>query len=112
MSYDKKTVFVDAIDWAHEIGEIDATIWPSLSSILDGTPCAKTCGVLKCEMKILEWVHPQDLSKELEHMTNDDWLLLQEGHIARHQQRIDQIRKMVTRIRSEKVNGYSAQEEG
>lgn len=103
MSCDVKTVFVDGVDWQHEIGETDATVWPSLNSILNHTPCAKTCGVVKCEMKILEWVHPQDLHKEEDAMSKDDWLLLQEGHIARHQQRIDQIQKMVARIRSEKV---------
>jgi len=104
MIRDVKTVFVDGIDWQHEIGETDATVWPSLGSILNNTPCAKTCGVVKCEMKILEWVHPQDLHKEEEVMSKDAWLLLYEGHIARYQQRIDQIQKIVARIRSEKVD--------
>jgi hypothetical protein len=102
MSYEIKTVFVDAVDWAHEVGETDVTVWPSLNSILNHTPCAKKCGVYKCEIKILEWVYPQDLDKEVEAMSPDDWLLLQEGHIARYQQRIEQIQKMVVRIRSHK----------
>jgi len=98
-----RIVYVDGVDFQHEMGETDATVWPSLNSILERTPCAKSsCGVVKCEIRGLEWVHPQDLHKDEEHLTDEQRIQLLEKHIAWYQQRIDSIQKIAARIRSER----------
>ena len=103
-TFGSKIVFVDGVDWQHEIGEIDTIVWPSLKSILSHVPCAaESCGVMRCEIIGLEWVHPQNLHKEESVTSIEDRILLQEKHIASYQRRIEQIQKLVARIRSEKT---------
>jgi predicted RNase H-like nuclease (RuvC/YqgF family) len=59
--------------------------------------------VIKCEIRGLEWVHPQDLHKHEEHRTDEQRIQLLEKHIAWYQQRIDSIQKIANRIRSERI---------
>jgi len=94
-----KIVYIDGIDWENELGETDVTVWPSKNSLLKNTPCASSCGVVRCEVKMLEWVHPQNLSKE---GNKQDPIALWEGHIKRYEQRIEKLRTTIERARNEK----------
>lgn len=94
-----KIVYIDGVDWQHEVGETDSTIWPSKSSILKYTPCAEECGVVKCELRLLGWVHPQNLR-----CSEDDpsgRISLLERKVERHLQRIDILKR---RIETERRN--------
>jgi len=92
-----KIVYIDGVDWQHEVGETEATIWPSKSSILNYTPCASDCGVVKCELKLLRWVHSQNLKGAEDDPSGRIALL--EKKVERHLQHIEVLKR---RIRHER----------
>jgi hypothetical protein len=100
---DKKIVYVDGIDWQHEMGETNVEVWPSKLSILDRTLCAKTCGVVRCEIKLLEWVHPSHAEEEKE-MTDEEYtkkiIPLLQKKIESHQERIKALQERIAKKES------------
>jgi hypothetical protein len=97
---DTKIVYIDGVDWQHEVGETDAVVWPSKKSVLKGTPCADKCGVVKCEIKLLEWVHPQDLWGETE-TDKQKSIMAYEQKIAEHQKKILKLQQWIEREKQE-----------
>lgn len=53
--------FVDGVDYQHEIGSTDGTVYASKAEILEQNPCSEDCGIVKCALIPLEWVHKQKL---------------------------------------------------
>jgi hypothetical protein len=75
---ENKIVYIDGVDWQHELEATDVVIWPTLTGIRKNVPCTDVCGVVKCEIKAFEWVYPQNLGKgtkrKLNRQRHIDWL--------------------------------------
>lgn len=54
-----RTVYMDGVDFQHEAGETDCTIYASKQQVLEQGVCADACGIVKCKLLLEEWVHPQ-----------------------------------------------------
>lgn len=56
------TVFVDGVDWQHEIGEASDgnKIYPDIESLKKYSRCWAGCGVVKCKIVFEEWVVEQN----------------------------------------------------
>jgi len=54
-----RTVYMDGVDFAHEAGETDCTIYASTKHALSLASCSDACGVVKCKLIFEEWTHPQ-----------------------------------------------------
>jgi hypothetical protein len=99
---DAKILYMDAVDWAHEA--VDVSIWPSQKMLLEGTPCAFECGVVKCEVRVIDWAHPQNFSLEQAEQEGPEARAKRyEGHIARYRQRIEAFQKTADLFRSERT---------
>ena len=70
MNNDSKIVYIDQVDWMHEVGHAadGNMIYPSLESIQTYCSCAEHCGVIKAEISFIETVLPgsDDDEKEVE----------------------------------------------
>jgi hypothetical protein len=93
---DSKIVYVDANDWKHEVGETEVMVWPSEKSILEKCPCAECCGVVKCEINFLEWVHPKT-----EKIDWKKYVSILNEEIKSHQGKIRMIEAMIDTINAE-----------
>lgn len=58
----KVTVYVDGVDWQHEIGEAPDgnTVYPSTDSLKEFNRCWEGCGVVECEIVFKKWIIKQD----------------------------------------------------
>lgn len=56
-----KTVYVCGVDWQHEIGETQVTVFASVKSLKKSKDCTKTCGIVKLKVELEEWVEAQNL---------------------------------------------------
>jgi len=61
----KRVVYVDGVDWQHEIGEAAGgnRVYAHPKDLLDNQKCAKHCGIVK--VTSVEWVKPQDLDSDV-----------------------------------------------
>jgi hypothetical protein len=57
-----RTIYADGVDYQHELGETNGEVFASKEQTLEYSPCSEECGIVKCLVIPLEWVHPQDLS--------------------------------------------------
>ena len=86
-------VYIDGIDWLHEIGEVDTTVWPSKESILKNTPCAHKCGIIMCKIEPIEWVLPSDHSQPEIEKTQYNAMI--QSKIDLYQKRIDALALLI-----------------
>lgn len=58
-------VFMDGIDFQHEIGHAMGgnTVYADLEDALKNNPCAKSCGIVKVKVELVEWVQDQNFDK-------------------------------------------------
>lgn len=68
MSDETKTCYMDGIDWQVHVGHdtAGAKVFPSAESCKRENPCIEEggCGVVKVEVRLIEWVENQDLKFE------------------------------------------------
>ena len=98
----KKIVYIDGTDWQHEVGETDAVVWPSLEMMKKRVPCIEQCGVVRCELKEIEWVYGGSRDKEAK---KTDY----EAHIRWYEERIKHLRDIIKRqetYRELKIGNY------
>jgi hypothetical protein len=62
------TVFLDGVDFQHELGETTVTTYASVDSLKKSSKCWSQCGIVKVKLKVnsVEWVEPQNFNKEIE----------------------------------------------
>jgi hypothetical protein len=65
MKYKNIVVYVDGVDYEHEIGEASDgnKIFPSIKALQENNRCWEGCGVVKCELVFKEWVIESDYSE-------------------------------------------------
>ena len=59
----KIEVFVDGVDWQHEIDAVDygTKVYPTLEDAKKYLPCHKSCGIVKCTIQGEDWAVKQDI---------------------------------------------------
>jgi hypothetical protein len=64
----KFTVFVDGVDYQHELGEvIDGTkVYGTIEDLKERNKCWKSCGIVKLEITFKKWVEKQDLFSDID----------------------------------------------
>lgn len=67
-----RTVYMDGVDFQHEAGETDCTIYASKTQTLEQAVCADACGVVKCKLILEDWVHPQNIDLGANEPKDDD----------------------------------------
>ena len=62
-----KILYLDGVDFQHELGETNCTTYASLESLKKQNKCWPQCGVVKIKVTIeeVEWLEPQDFDKEI-----------------------------------------------
>jgi hypothetical protein len=60
-----KTVFVDGVDFQHELGYAlgGTKVYSNLDDIKNNMLCWNGCGIVECEITFKRWAEPQDLFK-------------------------------------------------
>lgn len=63
----KLKLFLDGVDWQHEIGNTNTTVYESAEHLKRKESCWQSCGIVEVtlEVKSVRWVHPQDLFKNV-----------------------------------------------
>lgn len=58
----KVTVFLDGVDWQHEIGEASDgnKVYPGVDSLKEHNRCWDGCGIVECEIVFKKWVLEHD----------------------------------------------------
>lgn len=58
-------VFLDGVDWQHEIGEAAGgnKVYGSVEDLKENNRCWNSCGVVKCKITLVEWVEEQNFNK-------------------------------------------------
>ena len=58
----KVTVFLDGVDFQHEIGEAPDgnTVYPDVDSLKENNRCWEGCGIVECELVFKKWVVEND----------------------------------------------------
>ncbi len=95
----KTTVFIDGIDYWHELGSTDVTVWSSKEAILENSPCSRECGVVKCTVELDEWVHPQNLAPDNGIFDKAGYARLLEAKIESFEAKIKKYKFMVESIK-------------
>jgi hypothetical protein len=59
------TVYLDGVDWQHEIGEASGgnRVYGSVRDLKENNRCWESCGVVKCNITLVEWVEEQNFNK-------------------------------------------------
>jgi hypothetical protein len=59
------TVFLDGVDWQHEIGEAVGgnKVYPSIEDLKEYNRCWNGCGIVKCKLVFEEWVVEQNFEE-------------------------------------------------
>jgi len=62
---DKRIVYMDGVDYQHELGECSTKVYASIDELKADSVCWEQCGIVKLELtiKVLEWSESQDLTK-------------------------------------------------
>lgn len=66
MSKGIKILYCCGVDWQHEICEApdlegSMPLYSSVEELKNDRTCWKSCGIVKLEAKLLDWVEPQKL---------------------------------------------------
>jgi len=56
------TIYVDGVDFQHELGETECKVFASKEQTLERSPCSEKCGVVKAKVVLIDWVQPQHLA--------------------------------------------------
>lgn len=58
-------VYLDGVDWQYEIGSCSDgnTVYPSIRSLKEKTPCYKGCGIVECSISFRKWILKQDFTE-------------------------------------------------
>jgi len=58
-------VYLDAVDFQHEIGEAlgGNKVYPSVKDLKENNRCWDSCGVVKCKITLVDWVEEQNFNK-------------------------------------------------
>jgi len=100
---DTKIVYIDGVDWQHEVGEIDTVVWPSKESILEYTDCAETCGVVQCKITFLKWAHPQNLvGNDSTQLSTEKRITIWEKKIIKYTNLINNLQRLIDKEREPK----------
>ena len=73
MSDEKREVgYMCGVDWQHELGHAMGgnVVYPSVEDLKANRKCVRSCGIVKVEVKLVEWVQDQDFSK----ISEDDYV--------------------------------------
>jgi hypothetical protein len=59
---DTRKGYMCGVDFQHELGEVlDSTpVYASVKALKEQRKCWKTCGIVEVEVKITQWIEPQD----------------------------------------------------
>lgn len=80
------TLYIDGVDWQHELGEASGGnyVYYSKRDILATSACADTCGVVRVKATLSNptWVHRQDLKYRKETPASA------RAHIAAHEAKL------------------------
>lgn len=66
MTPNTRTGYMCAVDFRWELGEVpdSAPVYSSVEDLKRQRTCWKSCGIVKVEVKLLEWVEPENFSSE------------------------------------------------
>lgn len=65
MKKKKIIVYVDGVDWQHEIGEASDgnKVYPSINCLKKYSRCWDGCGIVECELVLKKWVVEHNWNK-------------------------------------------------
>lgn len=63
----KRIVYACGVDWQHEICEAPdiegkMPLYSSIQELKADRTCWRACGIVRLEISLVDWVHPQNLS--------------------------------------------------
>jgi len=66
MNKPSKTIYMDGVDFQHELGEAMGgnVVFGSMEDLKEHSKCWESCGIVKCTITVEEWASPQDLFKD------------------------------------------------
>lgn len=59
------TGYMCGVDFQHELAHIGGPIYASVEDLKAKRECVKQCGIVKVEIRLLEWKQPQDFCRDV-----------------------------------------------